>query len=114
MLVAIFSSKTDIWPNMGANACCSGESANRDSRAVGDLEMFHALPCLLPSFLGPLFFFPSFFLQALSLLLFGLADHLFLILDSACMWRSPLELSPAKDGRGGGEGRGAVCRSPES
>lgn len=30
------------------------------------------------------------------------------------MWRRPLELSSTMDGRDGGEGFRAVCRSPES
>lgn len=42
------------------------------------------------------------------------ADPLSLILHSACMWRSPLEPSPASDGGGAGEGWGSAFRSPES
>lgn len=99
---------------MGANVRCSGQSANVDPQGVGDLEVFPILSLLaLPAFLVLLLFPPSFLLQVLSLLPFGLAGPLLLILDSAWTWRCPLELSPAVDGEGGGEGCGPVHRSPE-
>lgn len=57
----------------------------------------------LPSFLALLLFPPSFLLQGLSHLLFGLAGPLLLTLDSAWPWRSPPGLSPTVDEEGGGE-----------